>query len=461
MEKSHEIIRDTDELPAPTQSNAEPTPISSSYSIWSEVINRYASLNGFIESPTIHNGVNIISTPGAEIEILVQDIEKAQGGGKILIGFNGAVTNRDHTESRPPYFSGKGIASELNLPFVAISDPSLLLDKTLPLGWYAGSGKSPDLLSKIAELIDSISKKTGCTPIIFGGSGGGFASLAMSQLLKVESVAMVWNPQTSIGEYAPVHVLHYLRSAFPELSESVHLAMTLEKAEQKTEISSILDKSSILHSLRGGATTGKSKILYLQNREDWHLQAHAKPFLPKENWKRLGPTSFANGENLAVHIGNWGPGHAAPPKDLILKTLRDLAFGADVEQAARTLSEDGNARGTNDRYLHWFNADVDEKWCPSAYCTQDQNDLYLSIDASGLSSGLDVEYAAYLFSHDERITTIWYQDKPDLTIPLTDKEIDKIKVFVRDIWGNVRQSEIKAPKHSISDIEEESLPNYY
>ncbi|EPM0509715.1 TPA: hypothetical protein QEM49_005040 [Pseudomonas putida] len=461
MENSHEIIRDADELPAPTQINTEPTPISSSYSNWSQVINRYASINGFTESQQIHNGVSVISTTGAEIEILVQAIEKAKDGGKILIGFNGAITNRDHSESRPPYFSGKGIASELNMPFVAISDPSLLLDKTLPLGWYAGNGKAPNLLNQIAEIIDSISQKTGCTPIIFGGSGGGFASLAMSQLLKCDSTAMVWNPQTSIGEYAPIHVLHYLRSAFPDQSENIQAAMALEKNEQKTAISSILERSPILHSLCGMAPTGNSKVIYLQNREDWHLQAHAKPFLPKENWKRLGPTSFANGENLAVHIGNWGPGHAAPPKDLILKTLRKLADGVDIKEAARCLAEDSNASDTNERYIHWFNADVDEKWSPSAYCTQDQNGLYLSIDASGLSSGHDVEYAAYLFSGNERLSTIWYQDKPDLNIPLSNKEIDTIRVFVRDIWGNVRLSEIKAPTHALSDIEEESLPSYY
>lgn len=439
MEKSIEITRDTNELPAPTKHNDEPIPISSNYSIWSPAINRYASLNGFMESQAIHNGVSVIATSGSEIEILAQDIEKAQAGGRILIGFNGAVTNRDQAESRPPYFSGKGIASEINLPFIAISDPSLLLDKNLPLGWYAGNSKIPNLLRHIAEIIDNISDKLDCTPIIFGGSGGGFASLAMSHLLKSESVAMVWNPQTSIGEYAPVHVLHYLRAAFPEISEDIQRASDLEKPEQKSFINSVLASSQLLHSLIGLATTGRSKVLYLQNREDWHLQAHAKPYLPKDNWKRLGPTSFANGENLAIHIGNWGPGHAAPPKAIILKTLRLLKTEIDIETVARSLSEDSKA----EKYVHWFSADVDDKWSPLAYCTQDLNNLYLSIDASGLSSGLNAEYAAYLFKGDDRISTIWYQDKPDLTIPLNDKEFDKIRVFVRDIWGNVRLSEIK------------------
>ena len=70
--------------------------------------------------------------------------------------------------------------------------------------------------------------------------------------------------------------------------------------------------------------------LYLQNKSDWHVNAHAKPFL-----KALGCEQDLSDQscgNAFVRFRDWGKGHARLPPDAFSAILN--AMVADGPEAA-------------------------------------------------------------------------------------------------------------------------------
>jgi hypothetical protein len=414
------------------------------YSAWRCPTYEINSLDDLLQKSEFENGIHKVRLKTTTLDILIQGINRPKNNDSLycLIGLSGAISNRAVVKSRPPFFSGRGIATELSLPLISISDPSLSLNETLPLGWYAGNNDERLLLNIISHIIDKIMSCHDLHPLLFGGSGGGYAALALSHLLSCESTTMAWNAQTSIGKYVPSHVLHYLDSAFPELSQEIKKAEVLVGQEQKECIADLLDRTGILHSLWGMPRPAQAKVLYLQNESDWHVSAHAKPYLEGSNWQRLGPSSFSQGKDVALHMGNWGPGHATPPKDVIVHALGQLTKGKSVGEVATQLS----ALRDNEKYCHWFAVDIDPQWTPSVSCTQDSISVHVKIDASGLPCLEGLEYAVYLLNGSERKAISWYQSEPEFTIPLNGLSVDGVRAFVRDMWTNVRITQKSLPR---------------
>lgn len=407
------------------------------YSVWRCQIHNAGSLSEFLEGLDFMDGIHRIPFEDTTLDILVQGLQNSSSRGKgvCLVGLGGALSNRVGT--KPPYFSGRGVAAKLKLPLIAISDPSFSLSETLPLAWYAGNSKVPRLALTIAKILDSIADRYGLRLVLFGGSGGGFASLAQSCLLKCTSTAVVWNPQTSIGEYAPEVVLQYIKTAFPELSDEVAGALVLTSTERKQRIAELLQNTGVLHSLLNIPRSDNSKILYLQNRHDWHVGAHAKPYLGHKDWKRLGPTSFAQGSSMALHLGNWGAGHTAAPAELITRLVDDVACGLSVSEIATSLSAASNPED----YCQWFSADLSEINAnnkPIFSCVEVSGQLRIKIETPFLPSDRQLEYAVYLLKNRERKKVLWYQTCPVFEIPLEGLDIDSIQVFVRDFWRELR-----------------------
>src|SRR5690554_6790937 len=82
-----------------------------------------------------------------------------------------------------PFFSFSGIASEIRIPLISFSDPSLMLNADLRLGWHLGNYLIPDYKDKVARFLDALSVSLDKKIILAGGSGGGFAALNISNLM--------------------------------------------------------------------------------------------------------------------------------------------------------------------------------------------------------------------------------------------------------------------------------------
>lgn len=424
--------RDSEQNPMTAKHSATAT---SDYSAWRTPLHNPESLEAFLALTRFKNGIYRIPCAGSTLDVLIEGFSEypLPAGNVCLVGLGGALSIR--TGTKPPYFSGRGVAFELKLPLIAISDPSLALNEELPLAWYAGHSAEKQLPAKIAKILDHIAQQLQLKLILFGGSGGGFATLMQTTLLSCDYAAVVWNPQTSIEAYVPVFVVQYIKAAFPELACLADEVLALPKAEQTKRVAQLLDQTGIIHSLQGRLPPEDRQVIYLQNRHDWHVGAHAKPFLGQQGWTRLGASSFAHGDSLALHFGNWGPGHAAPPKELITQVISKVARGMLAADVATEL----DASTTPEEYCQWFAANHDTpNWKPEFSWSVEDGYLRIAVDAPPLPSSRNLEYAVYLVGNRALKKSLWYQSSPLFEAEVADIEFDTVQVFVRDIWSEQR-----------------------
>lgn len=228
-----------------------------------------------------------------------------------LVSFGGAVSNRAISGSMPPYFSGTALAKSLNLPILSFSDPTLALDSALALGWYAGNHLAPDLYSTIADLLDQISRKENLEPILVGGSGGGFAAMQVLTRLDAKAVAVVWNPQTSIGSYYIGPALKYMRIAFPDI------VISDDVTRDTIAFQRFVDANFDINTFRipdADRIRKDHQLVYLQNNSDvHHLTRHADPWVTRSRLMQAVKNIYENKtQNILYYRGNWGQGHVAP-----------------------------------------------------------------------------------------------------------------------------------------------------
>jgi len=296
---------------------------------WKQSVFDYPSDGEWPEKELLRNGIHRFAI-GAEntLDIRLDGIERLRDNGVVLVCFGGAIPKRS-TKSAP-FFSGIGVAGKLGVPVLSVSDPSLGLSQSLALGWYAGYKGFSDLPKRVAALLDAFADRYQSSFVIFGGSGGGFATIAVLGWLETRSTAVVWNPQISIGRYSITEVTKYLDIAFPLAERSV--AATLE---------SRLQSAGIMHDLVFDRGPYTHPLLYLQNISDrHHVEQHARPYALSFQAKRISKTVFAGEGELAFWFGDWGRGHAVPPSSMILSILDDLISGKAPKALALQLERE-------------------------------------------------------------------------------------------------------------------------
>lgn len=274
----------------------------------------------------ISDGLHHFTQGDFHIDMLVTGIKQNEKPPVVLVCFNGAVTSRLGTSA--PFFSGIGISGKTSTPVISVADPTLDISHDINLGWYAGHDGFQNLPLCIAKLLDDFSELTGARLVLFGGSGGGFASLQIINLLKTANAsAFVWNPQTAISKYNPASVRCFLQIAFPMASSS-------------GELSELLDSTGVVHNLTSSdyVTAAKRPILYIQNSSDWHTQFHANPFIKIfSNHEKLSEEVMSFGENSVYWEGSWGEGHAPPPEKIIIYALEEIISGKEISSIALEL----------------------------------------------------------------------------------------------------------------------------
>jgi hypothetical protein len=155
-------------------------------------------------------------------------------------------------------------------------------------------------------IINHIVDNSNATNVIFaGGSGGGFASLYYSRMIK-NALAVVWNPQTNILKYDKQHVANYGCQAFD-----------IDNHEMVIKELPFHIDTNLIDEYRKGFS---NSIIFLQNDSDWHLEAHCTPFILDIDSEYVQSNSLTVkriDERLLLSIGHWGNGHIPPPKDLL------------------------------------------------------------------------------------------------------------------------------------------------
>lgn len=271
------------------------------------------------------DGVYRIHFQNVSIDFFCGDLSRAYEVGIVLVCFGGAMSKRKNTAG--PFFSGRGLQSRVNIPFIGISDPMLEKSDSLLLAWYLGCPKTRHLPNIIAYHLDGIAKNFGADLIMVGGSGGGFAILNVQQHLESKSRSLIWNPQTNVSKYRLPEISEYIKSVYGYTDE----ILTAEQAEA-TLISMKVQYDVTQACMKNG------EAIYLQNASDKHVKEHMKPFMKNGKWEDLGEKVYKS-ENRKIYIAltNWGKGHAAMPKDEITSALKSLKAGVPSLEIIRAI----------------------------------------------------------------------------------------------------------------------------
>lgn len=276
-----------------------------------DTVRECESLEAFLAVPAPITGAWTIHVGRAPLDLLVED----RGAPTTIVFLSAALPAGDR---RLPLFSGSGIAGDLKVNRIHISDPSLALDPHLRVAWYAGY-EGVDLPDAIVQVVRHVQEAMGARHLaLFGASAGGFAALSLGQLLgDVLSVAV--NPQTSIERYNAKSWTDYIEACFG--CEGTDAA----RATLRTKVRSAVD---VTYS-EGFPNT----ILYVQNARDAHMRVHLIPFA-----RAVGAH-----DRLGYLIGSWGSGHVPPPKDV----LRDILASAAAAEGNWSVVLDRTATHRN------------------------------------------------------------------------------------------------------------------
>lgn len=251
------------------------------------------------------------------IDICITGTDFFNDENSLLVCFSGAVPG-DRKEKPSPILSGFSVAEDLQLPLISIADPTLSLSDDINLSWYAGNKYIPDLFNKLASILDSVSILTNKKLILFGGSGGGFASIAVAQLMSQSTKVCVVNPQTQIINYNSEHVFKFLETAY-DIDYGKYQIRDLDKQQ----LLYALERYVPFHNLNRLSFTTRTQLIYLQNISDWHTQLHALPFLEDKKIVKHGVSTFiSENDQIGLYLGDWGEGHAAVTKDILYTVLK-------------------------------------------------------------------------------------------------------------------------------------------
>jgi Family of unknown function (DUF6270) len=355
----------------------------------------------------------------------------------LLVSFGGAVTAGPGRVG--PFFAGLGIARDLGLPVLCVSDPTLALDSSLGLAWYAGNADVLDLPDRIAALLSGLAETHGVRLLLFGGSGGGFVSLAVAARLRCEATVFVWNPQTTLSSYVPGAVRDFLRVGFPSLRNLLEGFDELPATKKSTVLRSTLDQAGVLHDVVGEHLGEHVELLYLQNQSDWHLTKHAQPYLDTGNYLAVGNAAFTDPvSRRSVYFGDWGKGHEAPDRELTRFVLRQLVDGVSPPEVASALDRGIEGICEPSRPFFWIAAAEAGKFYVAAQRRGEEIavDAWFERDISKF--GDSIQYAFYLLLNDDRIETKWYSPEPATMFewPKSSSGVVRVMAFFRDRVGS-------------------------
>lgn len=314
--------------------------IQKNYKQWKCLHYSWDSVEHFIEDFTWRPGVHTIrfQAMNLEIDIMLNDVQPDSSLVRLPILFSGAISQRESKSG--PFFSGLKIAKTFEFPMISIADPLLDSKPELSLGWYTG-GTEDRLIEALSSFLVAISACLKVELLLAGGSGGGFAALNLSRELAERASVFVWNPQTDIYNYGERHVKQYLRQVFSFAHG------TLARSDWKAYCRPRTDRLLATNILVRDLLRLPKKLLYLQNRTDWHLDMHARPL-----WKLSSSADLTAGMNAidgehVVVVHDFASGHDPLDPNLIGSVIREFAYGE------KPLGEVFNEEWLLDRERHY------------------------------------------------------------------------------------------------------------
>src|SRR5699024_7661309 len=244
--------------------------------------------------------------------------------------------------------------------------------------------------------------------ILMGGSGGGFACLVQASLPKlVNCKVIVWNPQTSITQYKIEAVRRYVEYGFPNEYNNLNNLIT------EHALKNILEINDVIESVQVESINKSTEVIYLQNKTDDHVAQHLIPFIKGSgtSWKRRGQSSFIlPDKNIGIYVGNWGEGHAVPPKSIISYAIKALFEDNPITDILQECEKGMLSVKDNPEYV---DLDIDPSyWWVS--CIRDGDKYKVKVQFRD-EIRINCSYAYYLYCDGYIRERIGYGDKDSHT----------------------------------------------
>lgn len=261
----------------------------------------YGSLAKFQEAKGHPSGVLTVMNGGLPIDIQHEPL----GYDVTTVFFHAALSSKAY---RFPIFMGRRISEGLPTNRILISDPSLYMDDSLRLSWYAGSRKQPRLQWVIRGILKALIPAHHRV-VMFGPSGGGFAALYYASKFE-GSTAVPVNPQTNLAKYLPSEVGKYTR-----------LAWGLKETNALAQIDAVTDLARVYRS-------ASTRVFYVQNRNDGsHVRSHLDPFM----------AALPDGHKIHPVLVDGERGHFPPDKAITRAVLAAAIAGAESPPTSAAL----------------------------------------------------------------------------------------------------------------------------
>lgn len=297
------------------------------YDRFSDQVFRWGSIDDFLRDSAWSDGIHAIRFAGGHFDVLLRGgVTSTPDLRALPVFFSGAV-QRDATA--PPFFSGTTLAGQVGVPVVAISDPTLHCSNDVSIGWYTG-GSGEFFQAALPGFLLALREAVGREIVLVGGSAGGFASLFYASA--VGCGAFVWNPQTDLLRYGAWAVREYLVAvlgdqswSYPDNAPKASVEpVDLEAARAQLSAAGI--ESTV------GPAGKLTRLLYLQNRSDHHLQRHAEPYRDASGLEHVSEGLYGSSTHVMA-VSSFSEGHRAPRREIIEAGL-ELAITPDADLLA-------------------------------------------------------------------------------------------------------------------------------
>jgi hypothetical protein len=295
---------------------------------WGGVV-RSCTLNQFLEDD-FKDGVYEVYFGNNSLYLKIANFTLINESESLLLCFNAATSNR--ANKTPPFFSGDGLANSLKQSLISFSDPGTHIEN-VSLGWYIGTHQWLTFQDNLRTIIEEIAKKLKKNIVMFGGSGGGFASLALSLKMETDATIIAMNPQTDITEYHTSQT--YLHSAYPHDGKPPRRF----SSEDKIKWHAFLNENNLIGKVTKEQLGPRCRYIILQNWNDvHHLSKHIPNILPSSCEYNLS-NFYGTCDNIGYLFGPWGPDHSVVWREHIETVIKSAMLQNSPSDIVQTLSK--------------------------------------------------------------------------------------------------------------------------
>ena len=297
-----------------------------------------------LSQENLFDGMYKINFESKSVYIQFTNLAMIDFSSNLLFCLNAATSGRG--DKNPPFFSGGNLAISIKRTLISISDDSTHIEG-LDLGWYLGNESFLDFSECVSNIIQILAKRFQKKIVMFGGSGGGFASLMLSSKLPVPATIIAMNPQMDITRYPTAP--NYINLGFQQ--ETSQIGKLIGNIDQWKNF---FVQNNLLTEVFSKDLNPRCEYLLLQAWNDTHhLNNHLPNILPEINNFSLS-TFFGSRDNLHYLLGPWGDRHSVVWREhleeILLRVLDSESSAEVIKKMAKKFLPEHEILFTSSRF---------------------------------------------------------------------------------------------------------------